>query len=171
MEKAQANSVQITVFRPTMIYGYGKDRNVSTIARFIKRYRMFFLAGEARGLRQPVHVSDLVSACVAALDKSGTHAKRYDLPGGESLTYRQMVARVFTGLGVPQRMISLPLPLYRICLRMIAGLSPGSGYSMSMADRMNQDLVFDDHEARRDFGFAPQRFLLDPQRDLAGIMS
>ena len=132
---------------------------------------MFFLAGEARGLRQPVHVSDLVRACISALDEKRTHARRYDLPGGETLTYRQMVARVFTGLQLPQRMISLPLPLYRLCLRTAAGLFPGSGFSMNMADRMNQDLDFDDSEARHDFGFAPQRFLLDPARDLAGIMS
>jgi hypothetical protein len=34
-------------------------------------------------------------------------------------------------------------------------------YSASMAARMNQDMVFDNTPAERDFGYAPMSFLSD----------
>jgi GT2 family glycosyltransferase len=48
-----------TLFRPTLIYGAGMDRNVSAIARFINRFGFFPMVGHGQGSRQPVHADDL----------------------------------------------------------------------------------------------------------------
>lgn len=156
--------VATTIFRPTMIYGYGRDANVSAIAAFIRRYGFFPIAGGGAGRRQPVHAEDLVEAAVAALDKAETFAGTYDLAGGETMTYRQMVTRIFEALGKPVRLIRVPTSLFGLVLA--AGGLIGKGTSAAMATRMNQDLVFDSSRARADFGFQPQAFLAHPERDL-----
>ena len=106
--------------------------------------------------------------CVAVIENEQTYGKRYNVPGGETLSYRQMVGRIFAGLDLSERIVSLPVPLYRVILRVLVSVNPASGYSSGIANRMNQDLVFDYSEAQQDFGYAPQRFLTDPVRDLAG---
>jgi nucleoside-diphosphate-sugar epimerase len=148
-----------TIFRPTLIYGGGRDRNVSAIARLVRRLGFVPVAGPALGARQPVHADDLARACLAALDNPATFGKAYDLPGGEILTYAEMVARIARGVGRKPRLLRLPLPALRFAIG-LARLLPGFAHlSMEMADRMSEDLTFDDGPARRDFGYAPRGFV------------
>ena len=155
-----------TVFRPTMIYGYGEDHNISTIARFIRRFRFFVVAGQAKGLRQPVHVDDLVAASTAAVGAKAAINRTYDLAGGEVMEYREMVQRIFRALGLEPHIVSLPVALYRVLLQALGRISGNNSYSGGMADRMNEDLNFDYTGATTDLGYSPQKFLSDPQRDL-----
>lgn len=148
----------LTIFRPTMIYGAGMDMNVTSIARFIKAVRFFPIIGAGRGLRQPVHAQDLAQACLAALENPATFGKTYNLGGGETLTYREMVERIFRGLGLAPRVIRIPAPLFRTALRTASVLPRFSHLTAEMADRMNEDMAFDNSEAVKDFGYAPRPF-------------
>ncbi len=154
-----AQGVAWTVFRPTLAWGGGRDQNVSTIARLIRRFGVVPLAGAALGARQPVHVDDLVDACLAARDKPATFGKGYDLPGGETLSYLEMVARIARGMGRRPRVLHLPVPALQLALTCARILPRFAHLSSQMADRMNEDLVFDSGPARRDFGYAPRPFV------------
>ena len=81
--------IRWTILRPTLVYGGGRDRNVSAIARFVRRFGFFPIAGEGRGKRQPVHAADLARAALAVLDNPATFDRAYDTPGGETLTLRR----------------------------------------------------------------------------------
>jgi hypothetical protein len=61
-----------TIFRPTLIYGCASDKNVTTIANFVRRFGFFPAVGRATGKRQPVHADDLAQACVTAIDCAAT---------------------------------------------------------------------------------------------------
>lgn len=148
----------LTIFRPTMIYGAGMDMNVTSMARFIKTVHVFPVIGAGRGLRQPVHAQDLAWACLAALENTATFGKTYNLGGGETLPYREMVERIFRGLGLAPRMVRIPAPLFRTALRYVSVLPRFSHLTPEMADRMNENMVFDNSEAARDFGYAPRPF-------------
>jgi nucleoside-diphosphate-sugar epimerase len=152
-----------TLFRPTLIYGGGRDRNVGDIARFVRRFGFFPVAGQGLGRRQPVHAEDLARACLAALDNRATFGRSYDVPGGETITYREMVARIARSVGRAPRILPVPLPLLRLLLAW-AGRVPGLGHlTPEMADRMSEDLTFDGSAARVDFGYAPRSF--DPPQE------
>jgi nucleoside-diphosphate-sugar epimerase len=160
------HDVGLTLFRPTMIYGFGRDRNIMTIARFIRKFGFFAVAGEANGKRQPVHANDLAESCVGVLDNSRAINRTYNLSGGEVLGYRDMVERIFVGLAKTPRIIRLPVSLYRFLLICASGLNRRSAYSPDVADRMNYDLCFGHHAATADFGYRPAKFLIDPKQDL-----
>ncbi len=153
-----AHGVQWTLMRPTLIYGGGHDQNVTAIAGVIRRLGLFPVAGEARGLRQPVHAADLAEACLAVLANPATFNRAYDLHGGTTLRYREMVEAIFRGLGRRPRIASIPLPLYRALLRSVSLLPGYRHVTPAMADRMNQDLCFDAADAMRDFGYHPRPF-------------
>jgi uncharacterized protein YbjT (DUF2867 family) len=158
--------IGLTLLRPTMVYGYGRDRNISTIARFVRRFRFFPVAGRASGCRQPVHADDLAVATVAALEFPGSAGRVYTLGGGERLAYREMVGRIFDALRLRRRIVSLPTPLYRRLLALRGRTAAGPEISAGAADRMNEDLCFDQTEAERDLNYRPAGFLVEPARDL-----
>ena len=157
---AERRGIEWVILRPTLIYGLGQDKNISEIARFIRRFGFFPLLGKARGLRQPIHAEDVAAACVSALLAPGAANHAYNLSGGETLTYRDMLARVFSALGRRPRLLTVPLWAFRLAVTMLRCLPRSRQWSTAMAERMNRDLVFDPTEAARDLSFKPRGFAL-----------
>jgi len=157
----ERHAIAWTVFRPTLIYGCGRDRNISFIARFIRRFAFFPLFAGGRGLRQPVHADDLAQACLQALDNRSTYGKAYTLSGGSVVTYREMVEAVFSQLGKPARTFEVPLGLFHAAIWIAKKLPRLRGLSTEMATRMGIDMCFDHEAATADFGFTPRPFALD----------
>ncbi|MGH8762635.1 MAG: NAD(P)H-binding protein [Nitrosospira sp.] len=148
-----------TVFRPTLVYDCVRDKNVTVIARFIRRFGFFPLLGKAGGLRQPVHADDLAEACVMALNQVHTYRKAYNLSGGETLSYRQMVETIFKSLDKPIHFLVIPAWLFHWAIRILKLLPGKRGMTPEMATRMNADLCFDHTDATNDFGFSPRPFV------------
>ena len=157
---AEARGIEWVVLRPTLIYGLGRDKNITEMARFVCRFGLFPLLGRAQGQRQPIHVEDVAAACVAALQASDAANRAYNLSGGETLPYREMVARVFVALGRPVRFVTVPLWAFRVAVSMLCCLPRYRHWSAAMAERMNSDMVFDHADAARDLGFKPRGFAL-----------
>lgn len=157
---ADGKSIEWIIIRPTLIYGHGKDKNIAEIARFIAKFGFFPLFGKATGLRQPIHAQDVADACIAALAAPHAANRAYNISGGETLTYRDMVARIFTALNRPLRLVSVPLPIFRIAVSVLRRLPRYRHWSAAMAERMNRDLVFDHSDAVRDLAFKPRVFAL-----------
>jgi len=154
------HQVAWTIFRPTLVYSWGRDRNVTAIGRFLRRFRVFPLLGRGIGLRQPVHAEDLARACVDVLSNGKTFAKAYNLGGGTRLAYRSMVEEVFRCLGLPPRFIHIPGWAMRAGIRAARIVPKLRELSPELATRMELDMCFDSSDARRDFGFDPRAFAL-----------
>lgn len=157
---AKAN-MSFTVLRPTMIYGRGRDKNVNFIASFIRRFSFFCIPGKAEGLRSPIHAQDVAMACKSALVSEKAADRFYNISGGDVLSYREMVRRIFSALGKKPRLIRLPEWLFRPAIFLLRFLPPFRRLSVAMLDRMNQDLVFDNAEVIRDLNFSPRPFRPD----------
>ncbi len=157
---ATTYGIEWIILRPTLIYGYGRDKNIAEIARFIRRFGFFPVFGSARGLRQPIHAEDVASACFHALNTLNSTNRCYDLTGGETLPYREMVKRIFQALDRTPRMVTIPLPFFKMAVRGLRWLPRYQHWTAAMAERMNRDLIFDNSDARRDLNFSPRSFQL-----------
>ena len=157
---AEARGIEWVILRPTLIYGLGSDKNVTEIARLISRLGFLPLFGKAQGLRQPIHADDVAAACISALQVFKTANRAYNISGGETLTYRDMVTRIFLALDKPPRLLTVPLWMFRLAVTALRCIRRYRHWSIAMAERMNSDLVFDHSEAAHDFGFTPRGFVL-----------
>lgn len=160
---ATSKGVEWVILRPTLIYGYGRDKNIAEITRFIRRFGFFPLLGKAKGLRQPVHVDDVAKACVAALESPTTTNRAYNISGDETLPYREMVSRVFAALHRRPQFLPIPLFIFSFAVACIRLLPRYKHWSAAMAERMNTNLVFDNSDAERDFGFSSRPFQITPE--------
>ena len=151
-----ANGVAWTILRPTLIYDEGHDENVSRIARLVRRFHVMPLSGAGEGLRQPVHAEDLAAGALAAAHAPAAQNRTYNLVGGETVSYRVMVDRVFEGLGKTPRTLPMPTWLFGLLMRLAKPFYPGA--TTAMGTRMGQDLTFDSSDAARDFGWSPRQF-------------
>ena len=159
---AEARGAAATLLRPTLVYGAGRDATLTRIAAMARRWGRFVLPTRADGLRQPVHVDDLAAAALAACEAQAAHGRAYDLPGGERLPYREMVARVLACVEPRPALHALPMPVFLALLRLAQARGIAGGLAPGAVARMREDLVFDAAPAARDFGYAPRAFRPTP---------
>ncbi|HAW29229.1 MAG TPA: epimerase [Planctomycetaceae bacterium] len=164
---AEASQISWIILRPTLIYGFGRDKNIASVARFIRRWNCFPLLGNAQGKRQPIHAADVAVASLQALRTETVANQAYNISGAETLTYREMIVRVFHALKRKPRFVRIPLTLFRVGTAVVRILPRFRNLTAGMAERMNADLVFDHSEAVHDFGFQPRPFELNSD-DVAG---
>jgi hypothetical protein len=160
---AESRGIEWVILRPTLIYGRGRDKNLTEIVRFVRRWGFFPLLGQGDGLRQPVHADDIAAACLSALTLPVAANRIYNLSGGEMLPYQEMVCRVFATVGKLPHLVTIPRWLFRLAVTALRLLPRYRHWTVEMAERMNRDLVFDHAEAARDLGFSPRPFVLSPE--------
>ena len=160
---AEARGVEWVILRPTLIYGRGRDKNLTEIVRFVRRWGFFPLLGKAVGLRQPVHAEDVAAACVSALNLPAAANRTYTISGRETLPYREMVCRVFATVGKVPHLVKIPRWMFQVAVAVVYLVPRYRHWTVEMADRMNRDLVFDHGDAARDLGFSPRSFMLSPE--------
>ena len=158
-ELGERHGLRWTVFRPTLVYHLGRDKNVTTIAQFLRRFHCFPLVNGGSGKRQPVHAEDLALATVRAIDNPRSFGKAYNLSGGETLTYQAMVVRIAETIGVKPCQINIPLSWLRGLISVLSLLPRFRLLNPEMATRMNRDMCFANDQAVAELGFAPRLFL------------
>ena len=154
----KTNKMSATLFRPTLIYGGREGDSVGLIRRSIRQIGLFPMVGRGSGKRQPVHAEDLADAALNALELESVDGKIVTLSGGEVLSYRQMISRLFQCEGKPPRFISIPVRLMRGVLTLVSWLPNKRFLTPEMANRMNQDLDADCSEANELMNFNPRPF-------------
>lgn len=146
----QSSGLAWTIVRPTMIYGTGRDRNISRMLRFLNRWRVFPLCGNA--LWQPIHVADLATGIVTVLDAWQTSRRAYNLAGAEPLRFDALVRTAAHAVG--RDVLLVPIPLAAA----VAGARLSGVVRPEQIRRLAEDKAFDYSDAARDFGFAPRPF-------------
>jgi dTDP-4-dehydrorhamnose reductase len=133
------------ILRPTMIYGSGRDNNVAQIARVLSRTHVFPLVGGGAGLRAPVHVDDLAQVALAAAAASPM-SNPVHVPGGERLTFREVVRRIAIAANIRYTEIPMPSLPFALGGRYLANVGRLGG-SLAACVRMSQDLTVPDDAA------------------------
>ena len=83
------------VLKPTLIYGCGMDHNLSRVYRFIRKTGFVPMARCADGQRQPLHVADLATTLVRAIDCEPAESLVSPVCGGSTLSYSDMMLVLF----------------------------------------------------------------------------
>jgi nucleoside-diphosphate-sugar epimerase len=129
----------------------GRDATVSRVAALARRWPVLPLPLGAPGLRQPVHALDLAAAARAALAADPRDAGAFDLPGGETVTFGNMLRRSVRAAAPACR----PVPVPWRAVAALAALRPGL---RGLGSRLADALVFDASAAQRSLGWAPRGF-------------
>lgn len=153
-EACRARGTALLLLRPTLIWGRGRDRNLSRWVALARRLRWLPFPADGNGLRQPVHADDVAAAVLAALRRPVPLSGRFDLPGGETLAYPDMLRRCLAVAAPGARLVRLPGPLFRGLVALAGRRGPGRG----VVERLGRDLVFDGAPVRAALGLAARPF-------------
>ncbi len=168
--KLLKNYKNITILRPSLIYGTGediftggdkkRDRKIWKIINFINRYRFFIIFGDGNNLMQPVHCKDLGEAYYLVLNnKINTIGKQYNLPGQDQISYKHMLKIISKQLGKKTLFLKVPIWMSRFFLKFLNKLFFKTFFFQDeQILRLTEDRVFSFIEAKTDFSYNPMKF-------------
>lgn len=145
-----------TILRPTMIYGTPEDRNIARLIKFVRRCPVIPIVS-SNALQQPIHVEDVASAVVSALEAEATIRRTYNLSGMAPIQLDHLVQEVVHALGYRRLIVEVPSkPLVAVlALWSRLGTPP---LRVEQILRIAENKSFRHDDAARDFGFAPRSF-------------
>lgn len=156
----------ITILRPTMIFGDLCDHNISKFIRFVDRFPILPIVAGGGSLIQPVNARDLAKGILLALAEEKSKGKAYDLSGEQAITVRQLYRMIETFLGKEKPIVGLPMWMCVMGARMLKLISLGRLDLIEKVLRMGEDRAYSHDSATKDFGYAPETFERGLQREV-----
>lgn len=157
-QRAKQADCQLHILRPTMIWGAGRDENVTLMRRWLLKRRLLPLVTGAQGLRQPVHVQDLVAAALV-LAQGAYRSADWVLPGAEPLPYLEFVRRIRGSVNGFSLLLPLPMWVWRAGLMLAPRARRSQVHALLQRMRQNLDFSVDDWGKLnlKPRGFQPKR--------------
>lgn len=154
------DKIDITIARPTMIYGSSKDRNMFRLITYLSRHKLFPVFGTGKNLMQPVYAKDLARAYLSILcHPDHTKNKEYNLSGKEPICYIDLLKIISTYLNRKTFYIHIPMRVSILAARIYNKLWGRKAIiTVEQVLRMGEDKAFSHELATEDFGYDPCSF-------------
>jgi len=153
------DKINITLLRPTMIYGSSRDRNMYKLVKFIDKSPVFPIFGNGKNLMQPVTATDLAIAYQQVLDNGEVcKNQNYNLSGKYPIKYKELIKTV--ALKMNKKIILLPIPIKLSYYAVLVGncIVPKFPLNEEQVLRMKENKDFTHLNAQKDFGYSPMSF-------------
>ncbi|WP_204230471.1 NAD-dependent epimerase/dehydratase family protein [Mammaliicoccus sciuri] len=153
------DEINITILRPTMIYGSSRDRNMYKLIKFIDKSPVFPIFGDGKNLMQPVTATDLAIAYQQVLDNAEVcKNQNYNLSGKYPIKYKELIKTVSSKLDKNIILLSIPIKLSYYAVLVANRILPKFPLNEEQVLRMKEDKDFTHLKANRDFGYSPMSF-------------
>ncbi|WNS81179.1 NmrA family NAD(P)-binding protein [Domibacillus sp. DTU_2020_1001157_1_SI_ALB_TIR_016] len=149
----------ITILRPSMIYGDLCDRNMSKFIKMVDKIRILPIISGGNSLIQPVNARDLGKAFFTVLiSPQETAGKAYDLSGERPIKMIDVFKLISKELNKKTIFISVPLSLGVLMAKILKFLTLGRIDFIEKVQRMGENRSYSHDNATNDFGYSPMTF-------------
>ena len=153
------DKIDITILRPTMIYGDICDHNISKFIKMMDKMRIYPLIAGGKSEIQPVNARDLGKAYYQVLmNPETTKNKSYNLSGEKPITIKNMLKLILKYLDKKTIFIPIPMFISISVAYILKFITLGKVNIVEKVLRMNEIRTFSNEEARQDFGYTTINF-------------
>ena len=158
MQKYLDMGMNITILRPTMIFGDMRDHNISKFIKLVAKLPVLPEIDHGAGLIQPVNARDLGQAYYKAAMVERLPRLSYNISGERELSIHELLELIARYMGKKPRFISLPMGLGVFGAKTVKLLSGGLVDLVEKVLRLGEDRNFSHADATEDFGYEPASF-------------
>ncbi len=157
--KISKNKIQLTILRPTMIYGNINDNNIVKFIKMIDKMKIYPMIAGGKCRIQPVNARDLGKAYYQVLNNPlTTKNKCYNLSGDKPITIYEMLKIIGKELNKKTIFVYTPMWASIMCAYILNITTFGKIDIIEKVLRMNENRDFSHKEATRDFKYKPMSF-------------
>jgi uncharacterized protein YbjT (DUF2867 family) len=151
----RASGLEHTLLRPSWVYGPG-DRSMSRMVWMCRHLPVVPVVGNGRNPVYPLHVNDLVTCVVQAVERPDARALALEL-GGDRLIMDEVLRTIQQVLGRRRPLLHHPVPIMKV-LSIPLLVMPRPLLSPGAVDFVTQEIEIDPAPAWSYFGFTPRPF-------------
>ena len=159
LSQSIGGKINVTILRPTMIYGDLCDRNISKFIRMVDKLKVIPVINKGENLIQPVHAKDLATAIYEVLvSPEKTKNKAYIISGDRPIKMIEVLKAISKGLNKKTLYMNIPIRfaiLVAICTKIA---SIGKIDIVEKIQRMGEDRSYSHEAAKIDLGYSPIPF-------------
>lgn len=152
------NGMDITILRPTAIYGPGDPGRFLMLFKQVKK-GMFPFFGEGKALYHPVYIDNFVDAFELAVEQPEAGGQTYIIADEEYYTIKEIVQKIAVIMNVDLKIRHFPFwPLYWISTIVELAFKPlpmDPPLFRRRADWFRQNRAFRIDKAKRELGYVP----------------
>ena len=163
----EQSSIEITILRPSMIYGNERDHNMHKLLRFLKKAPIFPIFGDGMSLVQPVYVDDLAAGLVAAIANDAIG--EFNLAGPEPITYKTLLTTSSVALGKKTVFLHLPHMLVADLIA-VAEKIPRFPIKREQVMRLQENKTFDISSSVEVLNYAPRAFSVGIRQEVLRLL-
>lgn len=158
--------LNVTILRPTMIFGDMCDRNIHKFIRMVDALPVMPQVRGGQAKIQPVNARDLGRAYYQCVMKDSLPELDYVVSGSRQLSLRELCSLIGIYLGKKTRFVNVPTMAVAGSMWLVKQVTGGRVDYVEKALRLSEDRVFSHEKASRDFGFEPEPFEFGLKREV-----
>ncbi len=106
-----SSSLEVTVLRPSLVYGPGTRGVFVKLATLVQKLPVVPVIGPGRWHLRPLYLDDLLAVIVQTLAHPELAGRTYDIGGPDRVTYDEFLTAICAALGRRCRRVHLPIPV------------------------------------------------------------
>lgn len=167
IELAKKNNIELTILRPTMIYGSMDDQNIAFFIKMVDKMKIIPMVNGGHYALQPVNYKDLGKAYYNVLvNPSICNGKNYVLSGKDEIDLKNIFELISYYLGKKRIYIFVPFGIAYVGAWLLYIITIRKFDYREKVQRLCEPRVYDHVEASRDFKYAPMSFEKGLRREI-----
>ncbi len=143
---SQETSMEIVIIRAPLVYGPSNPGNFLSLLRIVSKSIPLPLASISNR-RSLLYVGNLVDALATCATHPNAAGQTYLVSDGEDVSTPELIRRTAAALGVPARLLPVPVSLMRLIGKLTG--------KIATVNRLTGSLAVDSSKIRRDLGLEP----------------
>ena len=160
------NSMDVTILRPTMIFGDMCDHNIHKFIKMVDKFPVMPEIDGGSGRIRPVNARDLAKAYYTVCMTNHLPCIYYDLSGERSITLHELFDMIGSYLGKNMRYKSFSMRFGVLAAMCMKAVSLGKIDYVEKVLRMGEDRDYGHEAATRDFAYIPEPFAVGLKREV-----
>ena len=169
-QMTDGKDLDLTILRPTMIFGDLCDLNISKFIRLVDCFPIMPEINHGCGKLQPVNARDLGRAYYRVIQTDHLPQRDYILSGECQLSMHELFVLIGRYLGKSVRFLNCPMPIGVFLARMTKCFTLGKIDKVEQVLRMGEDRVFSHEAASRDLDYRPESFKEGLKREVEAYL-
>jgi len=153
----EKSNINYLIFRCSVIYGQGDDKNISSLIKLIRYSKIIPILGDGKYLIQPIYVEDVVSIIVKAI-QSHVRNKIYYLSSNSIISFNDAIDVLCKEMNVKRFKIHIPLSLIKFLAKFYIKIIKDSDLPIKQILDIDKQTAVDISKTEKDFGFSPIGF-------------
>ncbi len=137
-EETLENAPHAVILRPTMIYGYPGDGNLSRLMKLVRKFPIIPMPGSGRALQQPVFYKDLAQIAIRSVLNRDLNPGIHAVAGPEAISQRRLYTEIALTAGSGRKVMSIPIKALTFAVGILEKLGikpPVSSAQLERAER------------------------------------